>query len=123
MSITTPAPAAAPANEQQLPSPNFQHLLNRDEVAKVFNVDKMTVYKYVESGILPQPIKVGKRCSRWPITEIQMIADARCAGAKNSDVEKIVEKIHADRDARLKAMFNEATKAEDEKASDAEAAA
>lgn len=104
MPTTTLPPKDKDAANEQLPLPTFQKLLTRDEVAKIFSIDKMTVYKYVENGTLPKPIKVGERGSRWPANEIQTIVDARCAGAKGEEVIKIVDRIHANRKARLDAI-------------------
>ena len=57
------------------------------EVAEYVNVSKSQIYKLVQQGRLPKPIKLGERGSGWLITEIdawlQSRVDARDEEAIN----------------------------------------
>ena len=40
-------------------------LLTGRELCTLFGVSRSTLYRYVEQGLLPPPLKLGPRCSRW----------------------------------------------------------
>ena len=90
------------ANEQpQLPQ--FQQILTCDEVCRVFKITRVTLYKHIENGTFPRPIKLGERLSRWLVNDVQQVFDARCAGADADTVKQIVAQIHAERELRRSA--------------------
>lgn len=81
------------------PFPHFQKLLDVGEVAKVFATTKATIYKRVKDGLLPKPIKTGKRTSRWLANDVQKVFDAICAEKSPDGIKQIVNEIHASRAA------------------------
>lgn len=44
------------------------------EVCKMFGISRATVYRDIESGLLPKPMKIGRR-SRWSQNELQGIQE------------------------------------------------
>ena len=62
-------------------------LLKAKQVAEYVNVSKSQIYKLVQQGRLPKPIKLGERGSAWLVSEIdawlQSKVDARDEGANN----------------------------------------
>ncbi len=48
------------------------------QVAACLNVHKATVFRMVQRGELPQPIKIGSTTTRWKLSEIKAyLNDAR----------------------------------------------
>tara|TARA_B110000037_G_C16650364_1_gene314313 strand:+ start:266 stop:478 length:213 start_codon:yes stop_codon:yes gene_type:complete len=45
-------------------------LLKAKQVAEYVNVSKSQIYKLVQQGRLPKPIKLGERGSAWLVSEI-----------------------------------------------------
>jgi predicted DNA-binding transcriptional regulator AlpA len=56
-------------NEQQT-SP-LETLCSIEEIAQACYVSTQTVRNWVERGIMPQPIRIGRRCLRWRASEIE----------------------------------------------------
>lgn len=46
-------------------SPSQDRLLTVKDVAELLNVGKSTVWAWAEIGRLPQPVRLGGRCTRW----------------------------------------------------------
>jgi prophage regulatory protein len=65
----------------------LKKIYKASEVAEYVNVSKSQIYKLVQQGRLPKPIKLGERGSGWLITEIdawlQSRVDARDEEADN----------------------------------------
>ena len=55
----------------------FKKLFKANEVAEYVNVSKSQIYKLVQQGRLPKPIKLGERGSGWLITEIDAWLQSR----------------------------------------------
>ena len=43
------------------------------EVGKAFGIGRSTVWDWVKYGILPQPVRFGRRTTRWPVSEIEAL--------------------------------------------------
>ena len=65
-----------------------------EEVLRVFNVSKTTVYALIKSGDIPAPRKVG-RSSLWP-REAVRDAYNRLAGIENKQSQKMSTKASMD---------------------------
>ena len=48
-----------------------EKLLNIQEVCKLVGLKKSTIYLYIQTNIFPAPKKIGKRLSRWKLSEIR----------------------------------------------------
>ncbi len=55
----------------------YKKLLKAIEVAEYLNVSKSQVYKLVQQGRLPKPIKLGERGSAWLVSEIDASIKSR----------------------------------------------
>ena len=55
----------------------YKILLKAIEVAEYLNVSKSQVYKLVQQGRLPKPIKLGERGSAWLVSEIDAWLQSR----------------------------------------------
>ena len=49
------------------------------EIAKKFDVARTTIWRWVQAGILPPPIKISEGCSRWSGTVVSGLAKGRSA--------------------------------------------
>ena len=52
-------------------------LLKAKQVAEYVNVSKYQIYKLVQQGRLPKPIKLGERGSAWLVSEIDAWLQSR----------------------------------------------
>jgi prophage regulatory protein len=55
----------------------FKKLFKANEVAEYVNVSKSQIYKLVQQGRLPKPIKLGERGSAWLVSEIDAWLQSR----------------------------------------------
>ena len=98
--LTTATVSISEAANDQLPLPQFQQLLTCEEVCRVFKITRVTLYKHIENGTFTRPMKFGERLSRWLVSDVQKVFDARCAGATADEVRQLVSQIHAEREQR-----------------------
>lgn len=61
--MNSPAAAALPAEDR---------LLTGKEVADIFGIHHVTVWRSVREGKLPPPLKLG-RSARWPMSDVQAL--------------------------------------------------
>ena len=55
----------------------MKKLIKAKEVAEMLSVCVSQVYKLVQQGSIPKPIKLGKRGSAWLISDIDAWIDSR----------------------------------------------
>lgn len=58
---------------------------------------RSTFYAYIAQGLLPPPIKIGKRSSAWLVSEIVAINKARILGKSNEEIKALVRSLVAAR--------------------------
>ena len=54
-------------------------------------------YADIQKGTMVRPVKIGQRAAAWPAHEIEAIVQARIAGASETELRKLVDKLHAQR--------------------------
>ena len=54
-------------------------LLTISQVAEIFGVTRVTVYRRIASGLIPAPFYVGARCPRWRESDIRAAIDRLAA--------------------------------------------
>lgn len=59
-------------------SPQLENQLTVDEVAKAFGVTARTIFRWVDIGHFPPPIKFGHTV-RWPLSAVRRHLDSRHA--------------------------------------------
>jgi prophage regulatory protein len=64
---------------------------------------KTQLYKDINDGLLPPPIKRGRRFTFWPHYEIDAIAQAEIAGKSKEEIRGLVKKLVEQR-SELKPM-------------------
>jgi predicted DNA-binding transcriptional regulator AlpA len=74
-STLTPQPGASTAI-----GITSERLLRLPELVRTIGVSRATIYRYIDSGRLPPPVKLSTRCTAWRASEITAwIASLRAA--------------------------------------------
>jgi prophage regulatory protein len=55
------------------------------------------LYDKVSKGLFTRPIKLGPRAAGWPEHEVDTIIAARIRGASDTEIRKLVERLHEQR--------------------------
>lgn len=55
------------------PSNPKQIFLTDRQVAARYGVGKATVWRWSSEGLLPTPLKLGLACTRWRLTDLEMM--------------------------------------------------
>ena len=45
--------------------------LSVTQLARRYSVDRSTIWRWVQDGILPQPFRISDQCTRWRLDEIE----------------------------------------------------
>ncbi len=69
-------PALPPPSSSPQPTPTTadrsanDRLLRLPELVRTIGVSRATIYRYIDSGRLPPPVKLSTRCIAWRASEI-----------------------------------------------------
>jgi prophage regulatory protein len=66
-------------------------------VQAVTGLGRVSVYRHVNAGLLPKPVKIGERSTAWPEHEIAAINAARMAGKPDDAIRAIVDDLQRQR--------------------------
>lgn len=58
---------------------NLEKLISDKEVADLLGIGRSTVWKFVQDGHLPAPLRFGNRCSRWRTGDVLAITSSEGA--------------------------------------------
>lgn len=56
-----------------------ERLMRLDELEEVLGIKRSSIYKEISAGRLAAPLKVTRRASAWPASEVRAFIDARIA--------------------------------------------
>lgn len=73
---------------QTIGTERTERFVNVKEFAKVLCISRRTVYRWVDEGLLPRPIKV-KNLSRWLHSEVQNVVAGLQQQRKDSEGGKV----------------------------------
>lgn len=48
------------------------------DVAALFGISRITVWRWARDGLLPPPVKLGPHTTRWNSAEIESWVDGKC---------------------------------------------
>lgn len=66
-----------PSSHGPFPDPlSPWRLLRLEEVLAIVGVSKSALYQWIEEGLFPAPVRVGKRGSRWRASEVAAWVEA-----------------------------------------------
>lgn len=78
--------------------PLDDRLLTLKDVRALLAVSHTYIYKYIKMGEFPKPFHLGKETnSRWRLSEVQAVMDARAAGCDNETLRAVVAKVESNR--------------------------
>ena len=75
----------------------MDQMLRERELGAAIGLARSTCWSQVADGLLPAPVKMTPRASRWPASEIAQVIAARIAGRTDDDIRKLVARLHAAR--------------------------
>jgi prophage regulatory protein len=47
------------------------------EITSIMKVATSTLYRWMDEGKFPRPVKLGENCTRWRVSDIKVWQDAR----------------------------------------------
>ena len=56
-----------------------------------------SIYNAIKAGLFTKPVQIGQRSVGWPSNEVEAINAARIAGLTDTEVRKLVERLHIKR--------------------------
>ena len=72
-------------------------LMNLSDVLKYQYRSRSSHLRDIENGLCTKPIKVGSRSVVWLANELEQIRAARIAGLPDSEIKKLVNRLHEER--------------------------
>ncbi len=63
----------------------IEQLVDADQVTKALNIGKTKWWEGVKAKTYPQPIRLGKRCTRWKKSEIDQLLQSGIIANGGSD--------------------------------------
>ena len=76
---------------------NVTQLKRLTDALMVTGQTRSPFYADIQRGTMVRPVKIGPRAAAWPAHEIESIVQARIAGASETELRKLVDKLHAQR--------------------------
>jgi prophage regulatory protein len=68
-------------------------LLRMPAVCAASGQARSTIYRRIEEGLWPKPVKLGPRAVAWPASEVAAVNAARVAGRTDDDVRALVSRL------------------------------
>ena len=68
------------------------------QVVAARGVCRTQLYTDIANGLFTKPVRLGKRCSGWPESEVKALNAARIAGKSDDAIKALVRKLEADRE-------------------------
>jgi prophage regulatory protein len=75
-------------------------LLRRPVVEQAIGFSRTTLYRYIERGLFPKPVKIGGDRVAWPANEVQLLNQARISGKTEEQIRELVKQLHKARTAQ-----------------------
>ena len=62
-------------------SERLDRLLTSKQIATETGISRSTIYRLLQNGAFPKPVRIGPRCTRWPESDIrQWLAERKASG-------------------------------------------
>jgi prophage regulatory protein len=88
------------SSEAALARPTEISIRRLPNILRRFGKSRSTLYRDIESGLFPRPIKLGARAIGWPLHEIDAVIKATVEGASSEELRDLVRTLVAARSAR-----------------------
>lgn len=63
------------------------------DTLKARGIGRTQHYADIAEGLFTKPVKIGRRMSGWPDTEVAALNQARIAGKSNAEIRALVRKL------------------------------
>lgn len=84
------------------PQPQIELIYRVPDVCKAVGVKKSKLYRLIQCGLFPKPIKAfNSSSSIWPGREIGIMVDAVISQASEEEIKEIVAEIQSKREGTL----------------------
>lgn len=80
------------------------------DLVKKSGKSRTQIYADITVGLLPRPVKIGCRASAFPSNEIEQVFAARAAGANDTQLKGLVDRLHDMRVTRLNEILQGVSK-------------
>lgn len=77
-------------------------LVRRREVERATGYTRSGLYQQISRGLWPKPVALGVRSVAWPAHEVAAMNAARIAGWPDSELQKLVKRLYAERTKLIK---------------------
>ncbi|TFZ01018.1 AlpA family phage regulatory protein [Ramlibacter henchirensis] len=71
----------------------LEQFIRPAEMPKHTGCAQSTAYADVKAGLLPPPVKLGRRSSGWIAREVAAVQQARIAGSSEGEIRKLVAEL------------------------------
>ena len=78
--------------------------LRTKETLVMRGISKSQHYLEIAEGLWTKPVRVGKRGSAWPLSEIEIQQAARLAGLSTLNIRKLVRKLEKKRQEQFDSL-------------------
>ncbi|MEN8131867.1 MAG: AlpA family phage regulatory protein [Pseudomonadota bacterium] len=79
-------------------------MLRKPSVRQRTGYANSTLYARIEKGLFPPPVRIGKKMSGWPDTEVDAVIAATVAGYPPERLRDLVSRLVAERAMAAKAV-------------------
>ncbi|MGY6120453.1 helix-turn-helix transcriptional regulator (plasmid) [Paraburkholderia strydomiana] len=66
-------------------------LVRRREASAITGLPEATLYYHIREGLMVKPVKIGRRSSAWPVSELDAIMAAQIAGKSLDEIRELVK--------------------------------
>lgn len=72
---------------------NTSAVLRMDGIKRETGASRSLIYVWIDEGVFPPPVKLGRKFACWPSAEVRQILNARIAGKTTDQMKKLVAKL------------------------------
>jgi prophage regulatory protein len=72
---------------------NYPKIVRRPDVLKLLQISRSNLYKKIEDGLWPTPLKLGVRAVFWLSTENETVLAAMIQGKDKEEIKHLVKKL------------------------------
>jgi prophage regulatory protein len=87
----------------------IRRLVRKPEALSILGDSNTQLYDKINNGLMVPPVKIGSRAVAFPSDELNAIVAARAAGFSKTQMQALVDRLHAQRKVTLSALFGETT--------------
>ena len=67
-----------------------EHMLKLEEMAEIFNCSHESIRRWHRAGIIPAPIRCGRRAIRWRESDVVKFLDQHSSSSKSEETGEVL---------------------------------